>query len=311
MSVAITTARPTSHSSLRRLLADHPLISYFALAFAAVWIPLLPVVLASNGVGLLPFTVSDVAFVLLFIGGTLLGPTASALIVTAAADGRAGVRALLRRYIQCRDGAQWYLLAIFGPLALHVLAASLFGGAAPLRDVATNWAQLVTSYPMLLLAMILFPALIEEPGWRGFALPRLLAARGPLMGTLILGILHAVWHLPVYFLVSGPAAIGPFDITHFVTNSINIVAITFFWSWVANNARGSILVAILLHAANNATGQLLPSFMPHYPPSFDWIMFGANIAVALLIVVATKGQLGYRPSPAPAAAPAPQPQGDL
>jgi membrane protease YdiL (CAAX protease family) len=170
---------------------------------------------------------------------------------------------------------------------------------APLREVATNWHVIFTLYPLLLLSMILFPALIEEPGWRGFALPRLQAAYGPLTGTLILGFLHGLWHLPVYFLVSGPAALGPFSVMTLVTNTISIMAITFFWTWVSNNARGSILIAILLHAASNATGQLFPRLVPNMPPHLDGIMFGAYIAVALLIVVLTKGRLGYRPDRLP------------
>jgi membrane protease YdiL (CAAX protease family) len=278
------------------------------IAFGTVWILLLPVVLARNGIGWLPFTVPDVAFALIFISATIAGPTGGAFAVTAAVDGKPGVRALLRRYIQWRVGIQWYLLAIFGPIVLMVLALSVVGGMEPLRRLAANWQLMFTSFPLLLLSMFLFPALIEEPGWRGFALPRLQAGYGPLAGTVILGFLHGLWHLPVYFLVSGPAAMGPFSMTHVVINTINIMFITIFWTWVFNNARGSILIAILLHAANNADNQVLSGLIPRMPPHADLAVFTATVIAALVIVVATRGRLGYRQDRLPLSAATHQPQ---
>ena len=294
MSTIISSAPTASRPSLRRLLARRPLRSYVLIAFATLWIPLLPVVLARNGIGVLPFTVPDITFVLLFIGGTIAGPTLGAFAVTAAVDGKPGVRALLRRYVQWRVGLQWYLLALFGPLVLLVLVASVVAGPSQLLDAMSNWTVLLTVYPLQLLSMILFPALIEEPGWRGFALPRMEAAYGPLAGTLLLGFLHGIWHLPVYFLVSGPAAMGPFDIVNVVTNTISIMALTIFWNWVFNNAGGSILIAILLHAASNATGQVAAELLPDLPPNFDRAMLVAYLVVTVLIIAGTRGRLGYR-----------------
>ncbi len=294
MSTVISAAPTAARPSLQRLLARRPLLAYFLIAFAATWIPLLPVVLARNGVGILPFTVSDVAFIVLFIGGTIAGPTLGAFTVTAAVDGKPGVRAFLRRYVQWRFGVQWYLLALFGPLSLLILVASMVAGPSQLLDAMQNWSLLFTSYPVLLLSMILFPALIEEPGWRGFALPRMEAAYGPLTGTLLLGFLHGIWHLPVYFLVSGPAAMGPFSVTNVALNTASIMAITIFWSWIFNNAGGSILIAILLHAASNATGQVAAEMLPDLPPNFDRAMFVAYLVVTVLIIAGTRGRLGYR-----------------
>lgn len=295
MSAIATSARSTRTWSLKQWIGQHPLAAYFTIAFAAVWLALLAPVLARNGLGVLPFTVPDVAFVLLFIGGTLLGPTAGAFIVTAVTDGKQGVRLLLRRYIQWRISIQWYALALLGYIGLQLVAASVWLGVAPLYTIIAQWPLLFTSYLPGVLAMIIFPALAEEPGWRGFALPRLQAKYGALPATLLLGLLHGLWHLPLYVLVSGPAAMGPFNIIDVITNTVSIMALTLMWTWVFNNAKGSILMAILLHAASNATGNFFSELFPNLPTQFGLTLFALYIVTAVLIIVCTRGRLGYVP----------------
>jgi hypothetical protein len=136
MSSIARSVRPAGTWSLKRVIRQHPPAAYFTIAFAAVWLALLPPVLARNGLGLLPFTVPDVAFVVLFIGGTLLGPTAGAFVVTAVTDGNPGVRLLLRRYIQWRIGIRWYALALFGYIGIQLMAASVRLGVAPRPEMS-------------------------------------------------------------------------------------------------------------------------------------------------------------------------------
>ncbi len=282
-----------TNSSLRDHIARRPLLAYFVIAFGAVWIALLPFVLGQGGLGVLPIALPDIAFILLFIGATLLGPTGGAFIVTAAAEGRPGVRRLLRRYVQWRVGIQWYAVTLFGFFAIYLTAAVITDGTAALVTFASNWQLLASAYLPALLSMAIFPGLAEEPGWRGFALPRLQEAYGPLAGTLLLGLLHGLWHLPVYTLVSGPAALGPFNLTTVVANTVSIMAITVVWTWVFNHAKGSILIAILLHAASNATGQVFAQFVPNLSAQFNTVGFMVIIASAVLLIAITRGRLGY------------------
>jgi membrane protease YdiL (CAAX protease family) len=264
------------------------------IAFGVVWIVLMPFVLGQHGLAVLPLDLPDAAFIVLFIAGTLLGPTGGAFVVTGAIAGREGVRQLLRRYIQWRVGVQWYLLALFGPFVLYLIAAALAGGTQPLATFFANWSIFFSAYPAALVSMIVFPALVEEPGWRGFALPRLQFAYGPLRGTLLLGLLHGLWHLPVYFLVSGPAAMGPFDPARVATNTLSIMALTTIWTWVVNRANGSILIAILLHAASNASDSTFDQFIPVLPDGIRVTTFAVYVASAALVVIATRGRLGFR-----------------
>src|SRR5215469_9181119 len=102
MSSSITTSQPAMSSTLGRSITRHPLLAFFVLAFAGTWITFLPLVLAQNGLGVLPYTIPAVGpyplsyyFAAL---GAVLGPTLASLTVTAVTAGPSGVRQLLQRY---------------------------------------------------------------------------------------------------------------------------------------------------------------------------------------------------------------------
>jgi uncharacterized protein len=86
------------------LLARHPLISFFIMAYAFSWIAWSPWVLSEEGVGLLPFELSGATIALLTPVAILLGPTLSGFIMTGITEGKAGVRRLLHRIVLWRVG---------------------------------------------------------------------------------------------------------------------------------------------------------------------------------------------------------------
>jgi membrane protease YdiL (CAAX protease family) len=151
-------------------------------------------------------------------------------------------------------------------------------------------------YLPLILTYNLIDAVGEEPGWRGFALPRLQQKYGPLLGSLILGVLHALWHLPGLFVIGW---LGPFTLPGFVVFLLVGIATTLVWTWILNNTKGSILIAILLHSASNANtsllGKLLPTPTPAVLQEGTLLIYGAYILCALLIIAFTKGRLSYKP----------------
>src|SRR5258708_4624157 len=107
--------------------------------------------------------------------------------MTRITTGKAGVRLLLRRYVQWRAGIQWYALVIFGYIAFNLLAAAVVLGVGPLGALAGKWPLIFTLYLPTLFTFNLATSLGEEPGWRGFALPRLELKYGPVGGSVILG----------------------------------------------------------------------------------------------------------------------------
>src|SRR5215217_2290712 len=166
ISTAQVRTRHATGSSLAAWIARHPLTAYFALAFLGTWLVLAPLPLgrSEHGLGLLPLAVPGGADFLLAQLSTFTGPLLAAVLVTAATEGREGLRQLRRRILRWRVGVQWYLVALLAPLAIF----------------AQQPALLLTGFLPYVLLFFFLPSLGEEPGWRGFALPRLQAHHGPL-----------------------------------------------------------------------------------------------------------------------------------
>jgi len=154
-----------------------------------------------------------------------------------------------------------------------------------------NAGSFMVGYLVTLVVGFFAPTLGEEAGWRGFALARLQAARGPLMATLIVSVIHALWHLPAYFIKGAITSTGAFDPTLFAANSLAIIAGSFVWTWLFNNAAGSIFFATLVHAASNAMSGNLPAFL-NLQESSPWFAFAVSAIVAVLVVFLTRGRLG-------------------
>ncbi len=95
--------------------------------------------------------------------------------------------------------------------------------------------------------------LSEEPGWCGFALPRLQARHSPLFASFVLWVFWAIWHAPAYF--GGFAAQSPADT---LVEWVLMLPVTIIFTWFYNRAKGSLLVTVLLHPAMNTTAHFLP-----------------------------------------------------
>lgn len=295
MSTLTVSPKVTRSVSLRNLLVNHPFIAFFVLAFAGTWLSFAPMVLGQDGLGFLPYHVPFWLYVVLFLTASFSGPMTAALVITAARDGKAGVKQFLRRYGQWRVGWQWYLLILVGFPALYLIPATFWMGATPWHALFEKWPTFFTVY---LMAMLLFPALInwgEEAGFRGFAQTQMQRLYGPLHTSLIVGLLHSLWHLPVFLLVHGPPALGPFDLGEFLLNTLLILLLTVIYTWLFNRAQQSILIAALMHASLNGAQAWVDTLLPDLPQAVN-NTFAVSLGVsALLIIVLTKGRLGYRP----------------
>jgi membrane protease YdiL (CAAX protease family) len=166
-----------------------------------------------------------------------IGPLAAAVIVIALAEGRAGFRAWGRRLIRWRVGWAWYAVALLLPVLLVGVAGLInmaLGAAAPGLTHLT-WSGLLTVFAVRLVNPLDGP-LGEEPGFRGYALPVLQASRAPLASAAVLGVLVALWHLPL-------VVFGGLSVTGLPTTFV----ITFLYVWLFNRTGGSVLLTLLFH----------------------------------------------------------------
>jgi len=282
---------------MKSAISRHPLLSFFLLAFSVSWIVVLPLILNPS----LPIELFQIL-------GAFAGPTLAALIVLGATEGRHACRPFFARYVQWRAGIVWWLIVLFGTLISVTLVATVIVGTRVMSEFIAHFGLALSTYLITLVVGIILGPLWEEPGWRGFALPRLQAGYGPLLGTLILGVLWAFWHIPGYFggwLLGSPLAL-----------LVSSVAFSIVMTWVYNNARGSILLMILLHSSSNATLALgafvLPPDMSEQVSALvnnGWIPALTYSLAAVIIVLATRGKLSAKetertphPSPGPSVA---------
>jgi membrane protease YdiL (CAAX protease family) len=151
--------------------------------------------------------------------------------------------------IRWRVGWQWYAAALLVPLALALGTGGLnvaFGApGSVIRDLSISEAVLLFA---LRLVVPVFSPIGEEPGWRGFALPRLLDGRSPLGATVILAPLVALWHVPLIFIESED--LPPIFL-------LTTVAVTFWYTWLFVHAGGSVFITIVAHAAEGLIGRKL------------------------------------------------------
>jgi membrane protease YdiL (CAAX protease family) len=277
----------------RGLLARHPMISFFVIAFALAWLIEVPLALSANGIlPKLPLLVFAIA-----IPVATLAPAASAFIVTGVTEGKVGVVRLLRRCVRWRVGVQWYLFILIGIPIIVLLGAIVVPGAAAAFNPVV--APLLAAYPLaFVVTFFLGGPLGEEPGWRGFALPRLQSRMGPLRGSVILGVLWALWHFPLFW--SGVWT--PPTIPNMIMFIVMITALTIIMSWVFNHARGSVLITMLMHASFNTFANKIAAPLFPAPILNEYGLLPVTIGftvTALVLIVVTRGRLGYGSSAVP------------
>jgi membrane protease YdiL (CAAX protease family) len=260
-------------------MKKYALVIFFALAYAFTWSNWLPQALASRGIASLQVP----GFVTLLAG---YGPALAAILVVSLIYGRAGLRELFSRLVRWRAGLQWYLIALFLPALVTLFALTLnswTGGTAPDFSTAAYpfgppetplWQKLLVLFLVFILG---FDGLGEELGWRGFALPKLLEKYSPLVASLILGALWAVWHFP-YALTAGTFLSGV-PLHWFF---INLLALSVVYTWIFINTNGSLLLPLLFHAAGNTTGNLFP-ILP--PAASDLRIYYFTIAINCVLAV--------------------------
>lgn len=230
-----------SHQSREQLQRrESSVIAYFLLTFVVTWS--LWAIAAELGQS----AISQGVFLLgVFIPGIL------AIALTFRKQGEHGVRAILCRVVDIHVHWRWYLFAIGYVPAVKLLAAAMH------RVFTGAWPRFGETPIILMLAVLLVSTWVqagEEVGWRGYALPRMSKQLGLGTASILLGMIWALWHLPLFFYPGSDMrgqSIGLY--------LAQVTAISVAMGWLYWRTNGSLFIVMLLHAAANNLKDIVPS----------------------------------------------------
>lgn len=272
---------------MTRLLTRYPLSSFFVFSYLGSWVFWSPWWLSQSGLGLLPYepTFSTVAGINQL--GLFAGPFAASFVITRVVEGKEGLKRFTDRIFQWRVRPFWWVLALIliplatglGYLLLPSFDFAPVGGAAVIGTIVTTFFIYLLGGPLQ-----------EEPGWRGFALPRLQQKLHPLTAAFVLGVIHCFWHAPLFLTDEWDTA--RHDPGQFVAYFILVVSLSFVMSWVANGSQGSILLSIVAHNSLN-WAMFTAGSLGGGEVSNNWPAALGLAGLALISIVATRGRLGY------------------
>jgi uncharacterized protein len=272
--------------AIKAFIKRHPLLSYFALAFAISWGSMLFAV--GLGPGGFSATPQQVQMAVPYaVPAMILGPSVASILLTGLLFGRAGLCEFRSRLLRWRVGARWYAVALLtAPLSIMavLLALSLLSPEFLPRIFTAS------DKPILFLmgnAVGLVAGIFEELGWTGFAVPTLLRLPYGVLSTgLIVGVLWGAWHFFVNFWGSGVTS-GELSLAIFLpvwllgTLVGSLTAYRVLMVWVYERT-GSLLVAMLMHVSLATFTFILTPPLGGAP---YWVI-GFAYAAALWVVVA-------------------------
>ncbi len=198
---------------------------------------------------------------LLLVGllGPFLGGIGFACLTLSAAERR---EYWLRLVDPRRIGAKWYLVILFFVPALMALAVAFDflwaggGGVALIKAKVMPFRAAPSTLVPFLLSIFVKGPLLEEPGWRGYALVQLQARWNALRSSLILGMIWALYHLPLFFMPGSFHHSWGVMLAWFWLFGAQVVCMTIVMTWIFNNTRRSTLGAILFHFVANIAATL-------------------------------------------------------
>lgn len=192
-----------------------------------------------------------------------LGAYAPGIIALALAwreQGAAGVHRAIEPALRWRVALRWYAFAVLAMAAVKLLAA------AALRVATGGWPRFGSDPPLLIPFAIAWSTPFqagEELGWRGYALPRMAERFGLRRASVLLGLVWAAWHLPLFFVPGADT-----DQQSFASFLVGVVALSVIMAWLYART-GSLLLVMLFHAAVNNSKDLVPSALPVGPGVFS------------------------------------------
>ena len=259
------------------LTLRHPAASYFLMTFTISWAGAL-VVAAPQLVH--HQSLSKMTGILMF-PAMLLGPSLAGIVLTAVVDGRMGLRQLFSQMLPARVGARWYTTLLIPPALVFSVLLSLGILISPVY--IPNWFFAGTLFGI--------PAgFLEEIGWTGYAFPKMRSQNSALTASIQLGLLWALWHLPVINFLGAASPHGAYWLPFFLAFTFAMVAMRVLIAWIYTNTK-SLLLTQLMHVSSTSS---LVIFSPSHATASQeatwYAVYGGVLWIAVAIVVTIFGK---------------------
>ena len=229
------------------------LIIFFVATFIWTWACYTPIVISGNSPYQMPW------MILLILGGA--GPSIVGVAMVLLTFDKAQRHEYWQRCFSPRRISLLWWLVIF--LIFPVIFSTgiaidqLLGGSLPRMKQLTDLMASPLMWPLAAFISFMSGPWSEEFGWRGYALEPITSSYGTIRGTVALGLLWGVWHLPLYFMPATWHGQMGFQLAGFWTFMALSVGMSFIMTWVYQNTNRSILSGLLIHFTSNFSAQLI------------------------------------------------------
>jgi uncharacterized protein len=227
---------------------------------------------------LLPLPRNWVPLVMVFI------PALLAFALAGLGDGRDGVKSLLRKTARFRFRGKWWFIAGGIALLMRLAVSGLALGFGWLEKFHIR--PLTPSSTALLGGLLIFSALLEEIGWRGYALPRLMNTHSPWFSSLVIGVLwgvvHLALHLPGMELERLPV----------LATLLQLVGLSILLTWLFLHGRRSVLLTAFFHAAQSFFVIFNDGIAPEQAM---WLMALVWVVAGMVVMFTSRAMQSNRP----------------
>ncbi len=221
-------------------------------------------------------SIKIIVYILLILPGA--GPFLSALIVIRITEGKVGLNNFIRHLIKVKVNFYWYLIVFIFPIIAYIipkLFLLLMGNT--IQEVFVD--NISWNISWIVIFNLSIAGIQEEPGWRGYAVPKLNLKFNPIITSFIIGVLWAFWHFNFYW--SGVRSISSFPEFSFL-----VIILSFIYTWIYINTE-SILLVIIFHAMHNLCAGIFTDF----PGTFFIALVYLFFVIAILMKFSLKMQI--------------------
>lgn len=257
---------------------------FFVVTFVFSWLLWSPFVLSGFGIIHLPESISSLMTLAVMLGA--FGPMIAAMILIGQKEGRSGIKTFFRNAFSFRIKPIYYLTAVLIPVLITAVA-HYFVNIVGIDVLPDNLFPENLTIPVIVLVIPYFILILiagggqEEFGWRGYAQQPLQERFGILGGSIILGLIWGIWHLPLWFMPGEGHAYYSFFAFLIYTVSTSIII-----AWLYNASGKKLMIALIIHTTGNVAVPFFPIMhMADVPQPGYWVWVSVSMLVAIGLTI--------------------------